>query len=106
MRKTTETRREGTNVGEVDWTHPDVADTAARLDLGVEFFHGLAEHPEWFEVSDYGGSPRLWRDVYCACMYDGWPYWQPRPALLTQGPLGPEWMWLKDITGIMRKARR
>lgn len=55
--------------------------------------------------------PQLWRDVeknpsayrHCAsgfslfplvemCMYDGWPYWEPRPAFSYVGPLGTvEW---------------
>src|SRR6185437_12568221 len=44
------------------------------------------------------------RRVLQVGMYDGWPYWKPTPALLTEGTLGPEWHFFYDIVGVKRGA--
>jgi hypothetical protein len=77
MRVWTETHREGTNMGPVDWEHETAKDMP----------------PIWREAEKapdryfFNGRPLL-----AMCMYDGWPYWKPLPAVLFTGPLGrSEW---------------
>lgn len=106
MRTWTETHREGTDVGPVDWTHEDVAVAVERARTTVETLREMEAHPERFNVTDDGGSPRFgWKRAITVSMYDGWPYWRPRPAVLVDGTLGPEWRWFNSLTGIERRPR-
>lgn len=77
MRTETVTVRIGEDVGPVDWEHPTACD----------------KPPIWLEAEKnpdaflYNG-----RAILKLCMYDGWPYWQPRPAIQFIGPLNSaEW---------------
>lgn len=77
MRTETVTVRVGENVGPVDWTHPLAKDMPpiwrlAELDPADFTFRG--------------------RTILAICMYDGWPYWTPTPAIQFIGPLNSaEW---------------
>ena len=79
MRTRTVTVREGENVGPVDWDHPTAKDMP----------------PIWREAEKYPSSfifGDQWREIIEICMYDGWPYWKPTPAVGYIGPLGGlEW---------------
>lgn len=83
MRFETQTVRIGEDVGPVDWTHPMAADKPAH-------WREAEEHPEEFELLLNGMfTPRR---VARLCMYDGWPYWRPTPAIYRESPLGGyEW---------------
>jgi hypothetical protein len=86
-------------VGPVDWAHPDIALACERLGVTEATLHQVAENPDGWRASDDGGWPRMWAHPILAFrMYDGWPYWVPRPAFLLRGPLGPEWRWLDSMT--------
>ena len=82
MRTRTVTVREGENVGPVDWSHPMAKDMPY-------IWREAEKSPRDFVLADYGFRDR---EIYAVCMYDGWPYWKPTPALLVQSPLGgSEW---------------
>lgn len=101
MRTWTETRREGTDRGPVDWTHPMVAAAVERSGVSADTLRAMERDPSGFQVTNDGGWPRCgWRPVISVSMYDGWPYWTPRPAALVSGVLGPEWYWLDSLTGV------
>lgn len=86
MRTWTETHREGTDCGPVDWEHP----LAAALDEKLhETLKEAEKNPAGFVYCPSGFSTF---QIVSVCMYDGWPYWQPRPAFSYVGPLrGIEW---------------
>lgn len=86
MRTWTETHCEGTDVGPVDWTHETAKDMP-------EVWREAEQHPERF-VFDTNNLIRF--EVIAVRMYDGWPYWEPRPAVLIVGPMGSEWRWFNS----------
>lgn len=77
MRTHTVTVREGENVGPVDWDHPTAKDMP----------------PIWREAEKAPDDYRFnGRPIIQICMYDGWPYWKPTPAVMFIGPLNcGEW---------------
>jgi hypothetical protein len=91
---------EGEDMGPVDWEHPTAKDMPP-------IWREAAEHPEDF-LLDNGGLHL--KTIYRICMYDGWPYWKPTPAIQYQGPLGPEWTFFNSYairpTSIKRKGQR
>lgn len=88
MRTWTETHREGTNIGPVDWGHEWAA---ALPDATRAILREAEKRPSDFTISPSGFSRFRIVDV---CMYDGWPYWRPGPAVAYVGPLGSvEWAW-------------
>lgn len=76
MRTRTVTERIGENMGPIDWEHP----TAKNM-------------PEiWREAEKCPGFLFNGRQILDMGMYDGWPYWTPRPAICFLGPLNSaEW---------------
>lgn len=72
MRTRTVTVHEGEDVGPVDWDHPTAKDKP-------EFWREAALHPRRFLFDG--------REILRICMYDGWPYWKPTPAIFFVGPL-------------------
>lgn len=95
MRYETVTVRHGENVGPVDWGHETAKDMPP-------IWHEVEQAPADF-LFDYGHGGR---EVLAVCMYDGWPYWQPRPAVQYIGPLGrPEWHFF-DSYGVTKKSMR
>lgn len=84
MRTETRTVRIGENVGPVDWDHPTAKDMPP-------IWREAEKNPGDFLFSEYG------RTILAICMYDGWPYWKPTPAVLYIGPLNrPEWSFFND----------
>lgn len=81
MREWTETHREGTDMGPIDWSHPIAKDMPA-------IWRDAEKAPEHFVLDT--GTMAL-KQIIRLCMYDGWPYWTPRPAIQFMGTLGPEW---------------
>lgn len=84
MRERTITVREGERVGPVDWDHPIAKDM-----------------PEiWRHAEDRPASyPLNGREILAMGMYDGWPYWTPRPAVLTMSPINlPEWVFFDSYS--------
>ena len=110
MRTWTETRREGTDCGPVDWTAPDTltdVEKAHAMDGGitVDVLREMEAHPERFQVTTDGGWPRVgWGHAIAVRMYDGWPYWRPRAAILKSSWMGSERQCSKTRTGA--SARR
>ena len=76
MRYETVEVRIGEAVGPIDWEH-DTAKTKPPLWREAE------RNPASFL---YNG-----RSIVQICMYDGWPYWRPRPAIQYMGPIGVAW---------------
>lgn len=73
----------GEDVGPVDWTHPMAADKP-------EIWREAEKDPEAFELLESGAFTA--RGIAKLCMYDGWPYWTPTPAILRESPMGGyEW---------------
>lgn len=89
--------REGEDMGPVDWSH----EMLQRARVSLDKLKALEANPEGFLVTDDGGSPRFgWKRALALRMYDGWPYWEPGPAVLAHGPLGVTWIWVSSITDI------
>lgn len=82
MRSFTVTHYEGEDCGPVDWDHPTAKDMPP-------IWREAEKQPEDFElVGDWFRNPQVLR----ICMYDGWPYWKPTPAIFHSSPLGGgEW---------------
>lgn len=100
MRTWTETHREGTDVGPVDWSHPALASVRPeRLQLWKEAEKDPASYV-------FATDHMFWaRKIYKVCMYDGWPYWEPRPAVYHEGVLGPTWEFINDRSLIQRAKK-
>lgn len=76
MRYETVTVRHGENVGPVDWEHETAKDMPP-------IWREAEKAPGEFLI-DYGHGGR---EIVAVCMYDGWPYWKPTPAVGYVGPL-------------------
>lgn len=76
MRYETQTVRIGEDMGPIDWSHETAQDKP-------QIWRDAEANPHEYL---YNGRP-----IYKICMYDGWPYWTPRPAIFFGGPIGPEW---------------
>lgn len=82
MKAQTVTEYVGEDTGPVDWTHPIARDKP-------QHWRDAEQHPERYRLQH--GTLKSFRIVKL-CMYDGWPYWIPRPAIAYIGPLGSvEW---------------
>lgn len=88
MRTETQTVRIGEDMGPIDWTHPMAAEMP-------DHWKDAEKHPEKYELLLNGMfTPR---EVSKLCMYDGWPYWKPTPAIYRESPLGGyEWTFFND----------
>jgi hypothetical protein len=80
MRVYQQTVREGENVGPVEWTHPAAKDMP-------QIWREAERSPDAFELVTDNRTD----NIHAICMYDGWPYWKPTPAIFHSGPLGNEW---------------
>lgn len=79
MKYSTVTVREGENVGPIDWDHPTAKDMPP-------IWREAEKSPQDFVFTEYD------RTILQICMYDGWPYWKPTPAVCFIGPLNSaEW---------------
>jgi hypothetical protein len=77
VRYETVTVRHGENVGPVDWEHQIAKDKP-------DVWRDAEKRPEAFLFNGHM--------IICLCMYDGWPFWIPRPAICFVGPLkSAEW---------------
>ena len=85
----TVTERVGSACGPIDWSHPTAKDMP-------EIWKEAEKEPDKYLLENGGW---LHRRIYQICMYDGWPYWKPTPAICFEGPLGPEWAFF-DSYGI------
>lgn len=84
MRTYQTTVREGTDMGPVDWSHPTAKDMPP-------IWREAEKDPDAFVFTEYE------RTIIKICMYDGWPYWESRPAVLFIGPLkSGEWAFFTD----------
>ena len=82
--------RIGEACGPIDWEHPKA--------LGLPDIWREAEaNPDGFRLLTAGDMAT--RTIIEICMYDGWPYWRPTPAIHSMGPIGAEWMFF-DSYGI------
>ncbi len=93
MREHTVTVREGEACGPIDWEHPKAAGMP-------DYWREAETHPDRFTFNG--------RAIVQICMYDGWPYWEPRPAIQFIGPLqSGEWKFFDSYSvwpgSIMRK---
>ena len=68
--------RIGENMGPVDWSHDTAKDKP-------QIWRDAEKNPQGFLFNG--------RLIYEICMYDGWPYWKPTPAISFLGPIGPDW---------------
>jgi hypothetical protein len=75
----TVTVHEGEACGPIDWSHEIAKDMPP-------IWREAEANPDGFTFTEYR------RPIISICMYDGWPYWTPRPAVLFVGPLNRgEW---------------
>jgi len=91
VRTYTVTKREGEWLGPVDWDYDFLARVRDRKK--TERYVGNLRHivailHRGGEVWS-GDSGGFYHRVVHAGMYDGWPWWEPTPAILVEGPLGP-----------------
>lgn len=82
--------RIGENMGPIDWNHP-IAKGKPSIWRDAE------KNPASFVFGDHE------RTIYDIAMYDGWPYWEPRPAIHFSGILGPEWAFF-DTYGVYENS--
>ena len=73
MKITMVQHREGEDIGPVDWDHP-MAQNMPKI------WHEAEKYPHDFLFQG------RW-EILSICMYDGWPYWTPNPAILFIGPM-------------------
>lgn len=93
MRTYQTTVREGEDMGPIDWSHPTAVGKP-------DAWRDAEQHPENYTYGDYG------RTILRVCMYDGWPYWRPMPAILYVGPMNSgEWAFF-DSYGASINPRR
>lgn len=79
MRTYQQTVRVGENVGPVNWEHPMAINKP-------QIWRDAEKNPGDYLFSEYR------RTIIEICMYDGWPYWEPTPAICFIGPLhSAEW---------------
>lgn len=85
MRSHTVTVHEGEDVGPIDWSHEIAKDMP----------------PIWREA-EKSPDNYLFRGkfpILRICMYDGWPYWKPMPAVCFLGPLNSaEWNYFNSYS--------
>lgn len=94
MRTETITVRVGEDCGPVDWEHETARDMPP-------IWREAEQNPEGFVFSDYA------RPILRICMYDGWPYWKPRPAIQFIGPLNSaEWSFFDSYAVSAGSVRR
>lgn len=94
MRYESVTVRHGENVGPVDWTHETARDMPP-------IWRDAEQRPEGFVFTEHE------RAILAVCMYDGWPYWTPRPAIQFVGPLGSaEWAFFDSYAVGQDSVRR
>lgn len=72
MRTRTITVHEGEDMGPVDWSHPTAKDMPP-------IWREAEQHPDGFMLCENGSFTA--REIFKICMYDGWPYWKPTPAI-------------------------
>lgn len=79
MRTYQTTVREGEDMGPIDWSHEMAASKS-------DDWREAEKRPEDFVYGEFGHA------IIKLCMYDGWPYWKPTPAVFYIGPLkSGEW---------------
>lgn len=80
-------------MGPVDWSHPNAVNMP-------QIWRDAEKNPDGFVFGDQ------WREIIEICMYDGWPYWTPRPAICFIGPLKTaEWSFF-DSYGVYPNSIR
>lgn len=91
------TERVGEDCGPVDWSH----ETAKDMPQEWRDAERRPDDFEWLEIGAFTARP-----IYRLRMWDGWPYWEPRPAVLIEGPLGAEWRHFNSYGVSPRTVRR
>lgn len=100
MKSHTKVVWEGEACGPVDWDHPTAKDMP-------DIWREAEQSPgDFIYVDDF--ATRVITDI---CMYDGWPYWKPTPAIrVWGGPCGAEWKFFTSYgvrpSSIRRKGAR
>jgi hypothetical protein len=69
-------------IGPVDWDHCTARNMPA-------IWRDAEKNPSAYEFRELF-------QVISIAMYEGWPYWESRPAILFRGPTGPEWTYFDD----------
>jgi hypothetical protein len=100
MRTWQETHREGELLGEIDWSydfgsHFDGYCTSSERKTDM-LFTAIEQMWQVARLHEKGARLIVYDNEYgheliAVGMYDGWPFWRPVPAVLVQGPIGPEW---------------
>lgn len=70
--------------------HAACTEAPSMTDARIAVLRQIVEPPPpglFWLVSDDGD---FWHRVECVGLYDGWPYWRPRIAVATDGPI-PGW---------------
>lgn len=73
--------REGEEQGPIDWSN----ESALSM---PDTWRDAEKHPEKYLFNDGGMESR---QVIRLCMYDGWPYWRPMPAVFHESTFGPKY---------------
>lgn len=102
--------RVGEYLGPVDWSYdftkhdwsPGRGGVNSTVSAQcVAILHQISVDPGAWEATTDGGSPPCgWGRVLRVGMWDGWPHWEPTPAVEIDGWLGPSWHSFYMIRGI------
>lgn len=105
MRTRTVIEREGEELGSIDWDHPMIAEVEKRSPEIVAMLREAEQSPHDFAATTDGGWPRVgWGEVLRVVMYDGWPYWQPTPTVVTSHWYGISYNAFNALSEVRRRT--
>lgn len=109
MRYKTVVEREGELLGPVDYSYDFTKHTGCWGGPDTWKVERMFRHIELLREAErllaqgktvWVRGGQFWHALLAIGMYDGWPFWEPTPALLVKGPLGGQWEFWYDLEEI------
>ena len=103
-----------THTERMDWSYPFTVEELTRQscnsdDWNQERFEKVMQ---WVKQCDQWRDEDVWATngqthfkVIGCCIASGWPYWKPRPTIIINGPLGPEFIDWTSLNGVMIRTK-
>lgn len=106
MRTYTVTKREGELLGPVDYHFPFIKhfgnhccsdlDKKRLCARSISLIRDI-ENAKKEGTTVYAETYGYFHEVLAVGMYDGWPFWEPTPAILVKGAIGNGWQFYYNI---------